>query len=117
MGNKFIFVILANGYHKIMYKISKLILPSIDTLFLMYMASYVAVSVIFSYTILPVGCDTCMHKLIYNYVVLSCLAYGRAVPAAIEQPLDQQQQQHHPGKNTVTFEARLLKSLFLRLLQ
>ena len=64
MGNKFIFVILENGYHKIMYKISKLILPSIDTLFLMYMASYVAVSVIFPYTILPVGCDTCMHKLI-----------------------------------------------------
>lgn len=44
------------------------------------------------------------------------LAYGRTVPAVIEQPLDQQQQLH-PGKNTVAYEARLLKSLFLRLIQ
>ena len=44
-------------------------------------------------------------------------AYGRSVPAMIEQPLEQNQSQLHPGKNTVTYEARLVKSLFLRLLQ
>ena len=55
--------------------------------------------------------DDCYH------VLLLLLAYGRTVLAVIEQPLDQQQQQLHPGKNTVTYEARLLKSLFLRLLQ
>ncbi|XP_065899336.1 intraflagellar transport protein 70A-like [Dysidea avara] len=46
-----------------------------------------------------------------------CEAYGRSVPAMIEQPLEQNQSQLHPGKNTVTYEARLVKSLFLRLLQ
>ena len=44
-------------------------------------------------------------------------AYGHNVPAVIEKPLEQNQSQLHPGKNTVTYEARLLKGLFLRLLQ
>ncbi|XP_013888312.1 intraflagellar transport protein 70A isoform X2 [Austrofundulus limnaeus] len=39
-----------------------------------------------------------------------CEVYGKEVPAFIEQPLDQVQT--HIGKNTVTYEARLLKSLF-----
>lgn len=42
-----------------------------------------------------------------------CEAYGRDVPVVIEQPLGIEQL--HAGKNTVTYEARLLKSLFLRL--
>ena len=41
-------------------------------------------------------------------------AYGKNVPAVVEQPLEEEKM--HPGKNTVTFEARELKSLFLRLI-
>ena len=41
------------------------------------------------------------------------LAYGRDVQTVIEQPLEQEP--IHVGKNTVTYEARLLKSLFLKL--
>lgn len=37
-------------------------------------------------------------------------AYGKDVPALIEQPL--QESRMHIGKNTVTYEARLLKALF-----
>ncbi|XP_075941304.1 intraflagellar transport protein 70A [Anarhichas minor] len=39
-----------------------------------------------------------------------CEAYGREVPAIIEQPLEETRV--HIGKNTVTYEARLLKALF-----
>nr|XP_040046468.1 tetratricopeptide repeat protein 30A isoform X1 [Gasterosteus aculeatus aculeatus] len=39
-----------------------------------------------------------------------CEAYGREVPAVIEQPLEETRV--HVGKNTVTYEARLLKALF-----
>lgn len=42
-----------------------------------------------------------------------CGVYGKSVPAVVEQPLEEEKM--HPGKNTVTFEARVLKSLFLRL--
>ncbi|KAG8006556.1 Tetratricopeptide repeat protein 30A [Nibea albiflora] len=45
----------------------------------------------------------------YFYVRLSA-AYGKEVPAIIEQPLDEIH--IHIGKNTVTYEARLLKVLF-----
>lgn len=46
-----------------------------------------------------------------NNIIL--LAYGRSVLSVVEQPLEQ-----NPipvGQNTVTYEARLLKSLFLKL--
>lgn len=36
--------------------------------------------------------------------------YGKEVPAIIEQPLEELR--IHIGKNTVTYEARLLKALF-----
>ncbi|XP_035510570.1 tetratricopeptide repeat protein 30A isoform X3 [Morone saxatilis] len=39
-----------------------------------------------------------------------CEAYGKEVPAIIEQPLEEIR--IHIGKNTVTYEARLLKALF-----
>ncbi|XP_074511884.1 intraflagellar transport protein 70A [Sebastes fasciatus] len=39
-----------------------------------------------------------------------CEAYGKEVPAIIEQPLEENR--IHIGKNTVTYEARLLKALF-----
>ena len=39
--------------------------------------------------------------------------YGRDVKAVIEQPLEEEPM--HPGRNTVAFEARLLKSLLLQL--
>ena len=40
--------------------------------------------------------------------------YGRDVDAHVEAPLEQEPT--HPGKNTVTYEARLIKSLFLQLM-
>ncbi|XP_024127614.1 tetratricopeptide repeat protein 30A isoform X2 [Oryzias melastigma] len=39
-----------------------------------------------------------------------CEAYGKEVPAIIEQPLEENPV--HIGKNTVTYEARVLKALF-----
>uniref|UniRef100_A0A3B4D5C4 Tetratricopeptide repeat protein 30 n=1 Tax=Pygocentrus nattereri TaxID=42514 RepID=A0A3B4D5C4_PYGNA len=39
-----------------------------------------------------------------------CELYGRDVPAIIEQPLEEER--IHIGKNTVTFEARMIKALF-----
>lgn len=39
--------------------------------------------------------------------------YGRDVKAVIEQPL--QDEPIHPGRNTVSYESRLLKSLLLHL--
>ncbi|XP_074647569.1 intraflagellar transport protein 70A-like [Tubulanus polymorphus] len=44
-----------------------------------------------------------------------CEIYGRDVKAIIETPLEEDPM--HPGKNTVTYEARLLKSLFLDLVE
>ncbi|WAQ97054.1 TT30A-like protein [Mya arenaria] len=43
-----------------------------------------------------------------------CEMYGRDVKAMIEQPLEKEPM--HPGKNTVTYEARLLKGLLLQLI-
>ncbi|XP_056017937.1 tetratricopeptide repeat protein 30A-like isoform X1 [Ostrea edulis] len=43
-----------------------------------------------------------------------CEMYGKDVKALIEQPLEAEPM--HPGKNTVTYEARLLKSLLLQLM-
>ncbi|XP_071743684.1 intraflagellar transport protein 70A isoform X2 [Lepeophtheirus salmonis] len=42
-----------------------------------------------------------------------CEIYGRGVKTVIEQPLEETQ--IHKGKNTVTYEARLLKALLLQL--
>ncbi|QQP40593.1 Uncharacterized protein FKW44_014693 [Caligus rogercresseyi] len=42
-----------------------------------------------------------------------CEIYGRGVKTVIEQPLEETQV--HKGKNTVTYEARLLKALLLQL--
>ncbi|XP_058231576.1 intraflagellar transport protein 70A isoform X2 [Hemibagrus wyckioides] len=39
-----------------------------------------------------------------------CELYGKDVPAVIEQPLEEERA--HMGKNTVTYEARILKALF-----
>ncbi|XP_053507733.1 tetratricopeptide repeat protein 30A isoform X5 [Ictalurus furcatus] len=39
-----------------------------------------------------------------------CELYGKDVPAVIEQPLEEERT--HIGKNTVTYEARMLKALF-----
>ena len=47
------------------------------------------------------------------YLYLYFLVYGKNVAAVVEQPLEEEKM--HPGKNTVTFEARELKSLFMRL--
>lgn len=44
----------------------------------------------------------------------ACELYGRDVRAHVEAPLEQEPM--HPGRNTVTYEARLLKSLFLQLM-
>ena len=40
------------------------------------------------------------------------IAHGHTVLSVVEQPLEQEP--IHAGKNTVTYEARLLKALFLR---
>ncbi|CAH8299906.1 unnamed protein product [Schistosoma turkestanicum] len=54
-----------------------------------------------------------------------CELYGRNIKVVMDQQQQQQQQQQqpndavkiHPGQNTVTYEARLLKSLLLELIQ
>ena len=46
--------------------------------------------------------------------IISVSVYGKDVKAMIEQPLEAEPM--HPGKNTVTYEARLLKSLLLQLI-
>ena len=53
--------------------------------------------------IMPNNCVKVQHLL---------LAYGKNVQTVIEQPLESEPL--HAGKNTVTYEARLLKSLLLR---
>ena len=52
----------------------------------------------------------------FNTGISVCLfgtVYGHDVKAIVEQPLDDQPP--HPGRNTVTYEARLLKSLLMQL--
>ena len=48
------------------------------------------------------------------YVVFIFLVYGRSVVAVVEQPLEEEIT--HPGKNTVTYESRVLKALMLELM-
>ncbi|KAK6169346.1 hypothetical protein SNE40_020418 [Patella caerulea] len=59
--------------------------------------------------------------MIRDTVVQECIAFleccelfGRNVKATIEQPLEEEPM--HPGRNTVAFQARLLKSLLLQLI-
>lgn len=52
----------------------------------------------------PISCYTCL--------ILLSLAHGRTVLSVVEQPLEQEPL--HAGKNTVAYEARLLKALFIR---
>ena len=49
-------------------------------------------------------------NLVKVVLFVSTPAYGKEVPAIIEQPLEEIHT--HIGKNTVTYEARLLKALF-----
>lgn len=48
-----------------------------------------------------------------NLIHMSLSVHGRDVKTVILQPLEESH--IHQGKNTVTYEARLLKALFLRL--
>ncbi|NXO05025.1 TT30B protein, partial [Rhinopomastus cyanomelas] len=43
-----------------------------------------------------------------------CELYGRNIPAVIEQPLEEERM--HSGKNTVTYEARLLRALLYKII-
>ena len=63
---------------------------------------------------LYVQCIFCLLFIIISVSYLNLLAYGRSIVSLEEQPLEQNPL--HPGKNTVTYEARLLKSLFLKLI-
>lgn len=45
-------------------------------------------------------------------MIFNFLAYGKSIPSMIEQPL--QNTVIQPGTRTVAFEARYLKSLFLK---
>ena len=47
--------------------------------------------------------------------LIHCEKYGRDVKAIVEPPLELEQL--HPGKNTVTYEARLLRALLLQITQ
>ena len=60
------------------------------------------------------------HSSVRDSVVQECVqfleqceTYGKNVKTVIEQPLEEVQL--HRGKNTVTYEARLLKALLLQL--
>ncbi|PSN41736.1 Tetratricopeptide repeat protein 30A [Blattella germanica] len=66
------------------------------------------------------GTDTWTLKLVCIHIVLTFIkcslffvAYGKDVKTVIEPPLEETHL--HEGKNTVTYEARLLKALLLRL--
>lgn len=54
------------------------------------------------------------ETLFSEWIFFVILVYGKDVKALIEQPLEAEPM--HPGKNTVTYEARLLKSLLLQLI-
>ena len=48
--------------------------------------------------------------------LMMCEKHGRQIPAIVESPLMMEAPMHdHPGKNTIAYEARLLKSLFCQL--
>jgi len=53
--------------------------------------------------------DDCLQFLTH------CEEYGKEIKSTIELPLEFET--FHPGQNTVTYEARLLKSLLLQLIQ
>ena len=55
----------------------------------------------------------CITYIVYTYTTHPPTAYGRNVPCRAEQPL--REHTLDAGRNSVTYEARLLKSLFLRL--
>lgn len=57
----------------------------------------------------------CCGVLIKFFIRDLCFVsdYGRNIPTMVDQPL--QQDSMHSGRNTITYEARLLKALFLRL--
>ena len=56
-----------------------------------------------------------LYKLFIHDNVLFLLAYGRNVKVTMEQPLDNLPL--HAGKNTVTYEARLLKAILLDIME
>jgi tetratricopeptide repeat protein 30 len=47
------------------------------------------------------------------YLLFSFVAYGEGLKTTVDQPLEEAHV--HQGKNTVAYEARLLKALLLRL--
>lgn len=53
--------------------------------------------------------------VLFIYICLFISAYGRNVKVTMEQPLDNLP--IHAGKNTVTYEARLLKSILLEIME
>lgn len=67
----------------------------------------------FVLSILYIHVPRVLHLKVDLCVYLYFLVYGKNVAAVVEQPLEEEKM--HPGKNTVTFEARELKSLFMRL--
>lgn len=68
---------------------------------------------LFVLSILYIHAPRVLHLKVDLCVYLYFLVYGKNVAAVVEQPLEEEKM--HPGKNTVTFEARELKSLFMRL--
>lgn len=56
-------------------------------------------------------------EILYQCLVFleHCEVYGRNIIARREAPLDQHRL--HPGQNTVTYEARLMKALILKLME
>lgn len=64
---------------------------------------------------IPLAQASITHStLLFNAVLhLFHAAYGRNIPAVSEQPL--QHDSIDIGRNTVTYQARLLKALFLQL--
>ncbi|KAK2177132.1 hypothetical protein NP493_618g01012 [Ridgeia piscesae] len=56
--------------------------------------------------------DSVLHECIQ--FLEHCEMYGRDVKALVEQPLEEEPM--HPGKNTVTYESRVLKALLLQLM-
>ncbi|NXK79654.1 T30A1 protein, partial [Amazona guildingii] len=56
-------------------------------------------------------CDNVIEECIQ--FLKQCELYGRNIPAVIEQPLEEKRL--HSGKNTVTYEARLLRALMYKI--
>ncbi|NXY50563.1 TT30A protein, partial [Ceuthmochares aereus] len=57
-------------------------------------------------------CDSVIQDCIQ--FLKQCELYGRNIPAVIEQPLEEKKM--HSGKNTITYEARLLRALIYRII-